>query len=440
MASLLAVFRRRPYAGASRLATFAVRQVHGDSGSGGPDDGDASGPDDPPAPPRKSRLQVEPGMKRPPPLVPGRRSLPKEELVPVSEQRTLYTCVLGPPNAGKSTLVNQLVGDKVAAVSAKTNTTHESRAGALTVKDVQLVISDSPGVVGPLALYDQSHRDRVESAWASGASSDTVLFVVDAQRQYLKGDPRVLRLLERVFPALETMASDRGHRTGKKAQLVLVLNKVDSMEARRQDEICGIVTKQLIAAVPQLEGVPTFAVSGHKGYGVPELIDYLQASAPTLPWEAADGATGALHHPHITAVEVTREKIFKRLNQELPYSTEVKHVSWEMFRNGNIRIQQEVLVDDERHRRIVIGHKGCVVGAVGVGARKELSEMFGRHVHLVLDVKVNTRRNDDEEKEKPKTFPEILDSEDDMQDLVDERPKPDVVEDCTPPDDTDNKW
>jgi GTP-binding protein Era len=284
--------------------------------------------------------------------------------------RCAMIAVVGAPNAGKSTLVNQLTGAKVSIVTPKAQTTRMRVIGVRAVGDAQLVFIDTPGIFAPKKRLE---RAMVRAAWGGAADADQVVLVVDAARA-LSEDAR------RIVDGLKS--------AGRTA--ILALNKVD---IARKDRLLPL------AAALNETGLfsDTFMVSAETGDGVGDLLSALAARAPEGPWLYPEDQLSDLND-RLYAAEVTREQLFLKLRQEVPYSLAVDTVEWEEFKNGSVRIKQEVLVEREGQRAIVIGKGGDMLKAVGQAARAELERQLGRRVHLFIDVVVKERWSDDRER------------------------------------------
>ncbi|MGE0045464.1 MAG: GTPase Era [Hyphomonadaceae bacterium] len=298
----------------------------------------------------------------------------------MSEKRCAVVVILGAPNAGKSTLVNALVGEKVAIVTHKVQTTRAPLRGIAVRGETQLVLIDTPGVFAPKRRLD---RAMVRSAWAALDGADAIVHLVDAA-SYSKtleakapaADVRVREDVERIAAKLRDL--------GKKA--ILALNKVDAMPR----EALLAVTQDLAEGYGDV-----FMISALKSDGVEDLAAHLVKLAPEGPWlfpedQIADAPARVL------ASEVTREKLMLRLHEELPYETTVETEAWEERKDGSVKIDQTIFVARESQRKIAIGEKGQTVKAIGEAARKELEANLGRRVHLFLHVKV--RENWSEER------------------------------------------
>jgi GTPase len=277
-----------------------------------------------------------------------------------------FIAVIGAPNAGKSTLVNALVGAKVAIVSRKVQTTRTTLRGIAVAGASQLVFIDTPGIFEPRRRLD---RAMVEAAWGRAGDADQTLLVVDAARGVDEDVERILAKLK-----------------GAKAPLLLALNKIDRIKKVRLLELAA----ELSARLPF---TATFMISALTGDGVGDLKAHLARSVPPGPWhyppdEVSDAPLRLL------AAEVTREKIYDRLHDELPYQAAVETTAWQEQKNG-VRIEQTIFVERDSQKRIVLGKGGSMIRQVSTEARKELSQMLERPVHLFLFVKVREGWGDD---------------------------------------------
>jgi len=289
----------------------------------------------------------------------------------VTEKRCAVVAVLGAPNAGKSTLVNTLVGAKVAAVTQKVQTTRALVRGIAMRDEVQLVLIDTPGVFSPKRRLD---RAMVAAAWSALEGADAIIHVVDAAAHVsgAKG-------------ADAHAVSDSTALASKLKQMelasILVLNKVDAVS---RPELLALTTKLVE------EGLYTdvFMISARKGDGVDDIARVLTERAPEGPWLFPEDQT--MDAPaRVLAAEITREKAFLRLHEELPYELIVETDSWEERKDGSAKIDQTIYVARESQRKIAIGAKGQTIKTIGELARKEMEEAFDRRIHLFLHVKVN---------------------------------------------------
>ncbi len=276
--------------------------------------------------------------------------------------------IIGAPNAGKSTLTNALVGTKVAIVTPKVQTTRMNVLGVAIRGETQIVFVDTPGIFKPKRRLD---RAMVGAAWAGAEDSDAILLIVDAAD--LTANPRS-------HAANDTHAILEGLKAGSKKKIALVLNKIDGM---KRTDLLPLVEKF------HAEGVfeDVFLVSALKGEGIGDVGAWVQARMPPGPWlypedQAADIPSRLL------AAEVTREKIYLRLHDELPYASAVETEKWEERDDGSVKIDQVIFVQREGQKAIALGKGGQTIKTIGELARKEMEEIFGRRVHLFLFVKV----------------------------------------------------
>ena len=278
-----------------------------------------------------------------------------------------FVAVLGAPNSGKSTLVNRAVGQKVSIVTQKVQTTRMAVRGIAITGDAQLVFVDTPGIFAPRRRLD---RAMVKAAWGGAADADVVLLTVDAeevasQRHGLSGKDT-----DRIIEGLK----------GAGRRCVLVLNKIDAV---KRDALLPLVESLNEAGIFDR----VFMISALNGDGVDDLMAYCSAHVPEGPWlyppdQAADIPSRLL------AAEITREKLYLRLHDELPYSSAVITDSWKEQKDGSVRIDQTIFVERDGQKGIVVGKGGKTIKAIGESARHELEQMFGRRVHLFLHTKV----------------------------------------------------
>jgi GTP-binding protein Era len=284
-----------------------------------------------------------------------------------------FVAVIGTPNAGKSTLVNRLVGAKVTIVSRKVQTTRMPIRGIAEVGASQLALVDTPGIFAPRRRLD---RAMVQSAWTGAGDADVVVLVVDA----VKGiDEELERLLDRLAG------------TAPKARRVLALNKVDRLKDKD-----ALLT--LAAALSERAGAEAvFMISALTGNGVDDLARHLADAVPPGPWHFAADEPSDLPQ-RLLAAELTREQIFERLHDELPYATAVETTEWKDLKGGSVRIEQTIYVERESQRKIVLGKGGATIKQISTAARRELMEILGQPVHLFLFVKVRANWSDDPER------------------------------------------
>jgi GTP-binding protein Era len=281
--------------------------------------------------------------------------------------------VLGAPNAGKSTLVNALVGQKVAIVSAKAQTTR-ARLMGIALEDIgedkaQIILADTPGLFEPRRRLD---RAMVSAAWDGAHEADAILLVVDARkkkRDYLE-------------PILETLK-------GRPERKLLVLNKVDSTPKEPLLVMAEALTQEA-------EFDEVFFVSALTGDGVPELKQRLAALMPEGAWHYPEDQVSDASE-RLMAAEITREQLYRQLHDELPYDSTVRPEKYLTRKDGSIEIHQQIVIARETQRAIVLGKGGAKIKAIGEAARKELSQLLDARVHLFLHVKVDERWADAKE-------------------------------------------
>ena len=268
--------------------------------------------------------------------------------------------VIGAPNAGKSTLVNQLVGQKVAITSAKAQTTRARLLGIALADETQIILADTPGIFAPQRRLD---RAMVSAAWEGTKEADAVLLVVDPIKQRR----------HELEPLLEGLRD----RPEKK---LLVLNKVDVSKKEPLLELAQDLTAKVAFA-------EVYFVSALTGDGVPELKAHLASLMPEGPWHYPEDQVSDASE-RLLATEVTREQLYKQLHEELPYDSAVRPESYTQRKDGSVEIHQQIVVGRDNQRAIVLGKGGSRIKQIGEAARKELSDLLGRKVHLFLHVKV----------------------------------------------------
>jgi GTP-binding protein Era len=279
-----------------------------------------------------------------------------------------FCAIIGAPNAGKSTLTNALVGSKVAIVSSKVQTTRMTVKGVAMAGQTQIVFVDTPGIFRPRRRLD---RAMVGAAWAGAEDADAILLVVDAAD--LAANPNSLG-------ARDTSAIVAGLKEGKGKKTALVLNKIDGM---KRTDLLPLVEKF------HAEGVfeDVFLVSALNGNGVSDVAGWVAARMPPGPWLYPEDQAADIPM-RLLAAEITREKIYHRLHDELPYASAVETEKWEERKDGSVRIDQIIFVQRDGQKSIVLGKGGQTIKTIGELARKEMEELFGHRVHLFLFVKV----------------------------------------------------
>jgi len=305
----------------------------------------------------------------------------------VSETRCGFVALVGAPNAGKSTLLNALIGAKVSIVSRKAQTTRATVRGILVDGAAQMIFVDTPGLFAPKRRLD---RAMVAAAWGAAGDADALALLIDARqeigaRQAIGGAAKRdgVEIGEATQTILATLREQR-------APKFLVINKVDLVDR----PLLLALAERLNAALPFAD---TFMTSALTGDGVDRFKARLAAAMPKGPWlypedQIADAPLRAL------AAEITREKLFERLHDELPYQTTVETESWKDQPDGSARIEQTIYVTRDSHKKIVIGEGGRTIKAIGSAARKEIAEAHEAPVHLFLFVKVRANWLDDPER------------------------------------------
>ena len=281
-----------------------------------------------------------------------------------------FAAIIGAPNAGKSTLVNQLTGSKISIVSHKVQTTRARIRAILVEGDVQAVLVDTPGIFAPKRKLDEA---MVQNAWAGASESDAVLLLVDARRG----------IDEQVTAIIAQMKA-----TNSKA--ALVLNKTDLV---RPEQLLPL-SEKLNAEFPF---TATFMVSALNGKGVDALRSSILKAMPPGPWHYP-GDQAADVNLRFIAAEITREKIYERLHEELPYASTVETEGWEERKDGSVKISQMIFVERDGQKAIVLGKGGQTVKTLGQLARADMEKFFERRVHLFLFVKVRENWTQDPER------------------------------------------
>lgn len=286
------------------------------------------------------------------------------------QTRSGFVALIGAPNAGKSTLVNQLVGTKVSIVTHKVQTTRALVRGIFIHDQAQIVLVDTPGIFRPKRRLD---RAMVTTAWGGAKDADIILVILDAQGS----------LNENAEALLESMANVRQKK-------VLVLNKVDRVDPPKLLDLSQKANEKV--AFDQ-----TFMISALNGSGCKDLAKFLAATVPNGPWYYPEDQISDMPMRQLAA-EITREKLYLRLHEELPYSSTIETESWEERKDGSVRIEQVIYVERESQKKIVLGHKGETIKAIGQSARKEISGILEQNVHLFLFVKVRENWGNDPER------------------------------------------
>ncbi len=281
--------------------------------------------------------------------------------------RAGVVAVIGAPNAGKSTLVNALVGQKVAIVSPKAQTTRARLMGIGIAGGSQMLLVDTPGIFTPHRRLD---RAMVKAAWEGTEDADRVVLVIDCAA-------KVGARVEQVIAGVEARPEPR----------VLVLNKVDIAD---KEQLLVLAAR----LAERLDPERVFMISATTGDGVPELKAHLAAAMPEGPWHfPEDQLTDATDR--MVAAELTREQLYLQLHAEVPYSAAVETEKWEDRKDGSAVIHQQILIERDSQKAIVVGKGGARLKAIGTAAREAIAEHLGRKVHLFLHVKVNPKWDED---------------------------------------------
>jgi GTPase len=284
-----------------------------------------------------------------------------------SDTRCGFVALIGAPNVGKSTLVNALVGSKVTIVSRKVQTTRALIRGIVIDRNAQIILVDTPGIFAPKRRLD---RAMVRTAWTGAHDADLVCVLLDAKAGL---DEEASRILDTVAAV--------GH------DKVLVLNKIDLVPREKLLALAQSANDRLAFA-------ETFMVSALSGDGVDDLRHALGRMVPAGPFHYPEDQMSDAPMRQLAA-EITREKIYRKLHQELPYQSTVETDSWTERKDNSVRIEQTIFVERESQRKIVLGKGGATIKAIGAESRKEIAEILGVAVHLFLFVKVRENWGDD---------------------------------------------
>lgn len=287
-----------------------------------------------------------------------------------TDTRCGFIALVGAPNAGKSTLLNALVGAKLSIVTHKAQTTRAPIRGVVTLDRAQIVFIDTPGIFVPRRRLD---RAMVEAAWSGAGDADLVALIVDAERG-------LTAEVEALVEKLGTLGNPR----------VLVLNKVDLV---KRETLLGLSA----ALNARLDFEQTFMISALSGDGVQDFLAWSAGRIPPGPWHFPEDQISDISLA-ITAAEVTREKLFLRIHEEIPYNVTVETEKFTVNKDGSYRIDQVIYVTRDTHKKIILGAGGQTIKAIGAEARAEMMTIFETRVHLFLFVKVRAKWGDDPER------------------------------------------
>ena len=277
-----------------------------------------------------------------------------------------FVAIIGAPNAGKSTLLNHLIGQKISIVSPKAQTTRMRTLGVLTEGDTQINFIDTPGIFAPKRRLD---RAMVDTAWQSLADADAVVWLVDAAARDDDRQDVIITMLQK-----------------RHARVILALNKVDKIEVARLLPLAQKLNDSGVVS-------DVFMISALNGSGVDDLKAHLRAKMPEGPWLYPEDQVSDVP-ARLLAAEITREQLYRQLQQELPYAAAVLPETWETKRDGSAVIHQVIIVTREAHKPIVLGKAGARIKSIGAAARRELEKFTESRVHLFLQVKVDEKWQD----------------------------------------------
>lgn len=277
-------------------------------------------------------------------------------------KKSLSVCIVGKPNAGKSTLLNRIVGEKISIVTPKVQTTRSIITGIITFDDVQLVLFDTPGIFEPKKKLEKA---MVRCAWSSLGSADMVVLIIDGSN----------KIGETISDIICRISESR-------KPIIFLLNKIDIKSKYAVENISFLQKKAPKARI--------FNISALKGKNMGDFLEYLKENASNSGWGYdSDDITNL--PSRFLATEITREQLFLKLEQELPYNLTVESESWEEKTDGSIKINQAIIVSRESHKNIIIGKNGNKIKEIGTEARANIEKLLGRKIHLFLFVK--TRKN-----------------------------------------------
>jgi len=294
--------------------------------------------------------------------------------------RAGFCAIIGAPNAGKSTLTNRLVGAKVSIVTQKVQTTRFPVRGVAMAGEAQIVLVDTPGIFQPRRRLD---RAMVRAAWGGAEDADVIVHLVDAAAEIAAGEPGAKGADRKAAQDVESIVEGL-KKSGRKA--ILALNKIDQV---KRENLLALSQKLFETGVYD----EVFMISATSGSGVEDLRARLAELMPENPWFYPEDQTADLP-ARLLAAEITREKLYLRVHEELPYSAAVETTKFEERKDGSLRIEQTIYVERESQRPIVLGKGGQTLKWIGQKSREELTELLDRPVHLFITVKVDPKWQD----------------------------------------------
>ncbi len=302
-----------------------------------------------------------------------------------------YIALLGAPNAGKSTLLNRLVGQKLAIVTPRAQTTRNRITGAVMHGQAQLIFVDVPGVFSPPDARP-FERAMVETAWRGAAEADMVAVVIDARRGITEEDELILEKLQYIRPQPDPVPKGEGSASASAegCHALLILNKIDLVDKAHLLKLTAELNARLAFA-------HTFMVSALNGDGVADIAAYAAEHLPEGPYLFPEDYLTDLPQ-RLIASEITREQLFLRLREELPYALTVETEQWEEKADGSLHIHQVIVVEREGQKGIILGKRGAMLKTIGQAAREEIGRLWGVKAHLFLFVKVRSEWKSDPER------------------------------------------
>lgn len=288
----------------------------------------------------------------------------------ISNQRAGFVAFVGAPNAGKSTAINYMVGTKVSIVSPKVQTTRTRVLGIMMKNDSQIIFVDTPGIFQPKRRLD---RAMVAAAWGGAADADHIVVLVDAKRGICNETQTIINTLKE-----------------QNRKAILIINKIDVVDKERLLQLTVQLNEEEIFT-------DTFMVSALKGDGLNDFVEFIANKLPQGPWLFPEDQVSDMPE-RLLAAEITREQLYLKLRQELPYSTTVETETWEEKDDGSVKIEQVIFVARDGQKKIILGKGGQQIKSIGANARKELEEILDCRVHLFLFVKVREKWADDPER------------------------------------------